>query len=241
MKRKTRKILAFFSFLLFPLTLNFFSPYVGVDGAMNGVVSGSLIVFGVMFLSGLFFRRAWCSYVCPWAAPSEYLQSINDRPVNRKRLAILRYSIFGLWFGVIVASFIFAGGIRGIDPLHLTETGISIDEPMKFITYYLVIGLLFLITVLVGRRGACQSICWMSPFLIFGSWVGEKLRLPQFLVRSLPDKCISCQKCNTVCPMSIDVNALVKIGKIGTFDCILCGQCVDACPKKVLSIRMKQK
>ncbi|MCK7479114.1 MAG: hypothetical protein M0C28_18415 [Candidatus Moduliflexus flocculans] len=64
MKRKTRDLLSFISFLLFPITLNFFSPYVSIDGAMAGVVSGSVLVFLLMFLSGLFFGRGWCSYVC---------------------------------------------------------------------------------------------------------------------------------------------------------------------------------
>ena len=73
MKRTARRITAFISFFLFPITLNFFSPYVSIDGALNGIISGSLIVFLIMFLTGLFFGRAWCSCVCPWAAPSEYL------------------------------------------------------------------------------------------------------------------------------------------------------------------------
>jgi len=240
MKRKTRRILSFISFLLFPVTLNFFSPYVSMTGAMNGIISGSLIVFFVMFLSGLFFGRAWCSHLCPWAAPSEYLGMINNKPVNRRKLRIIRYSIFGIWMTIIIASFILAGGIQGVDPLYLTENGISVDMPMKYIIYYMVVILLFLLTALVGRRGACHSICWMSPFLVFGSWVGRKLRLPQFKVVSETEKCISCSKCTAACPMSIDVMTEQKSGAVGSFDCILCGQCVDTCPKKVLHIELNR-
>ncbi|MDD3715049.1 MAG: 4Fe-4S binding protein [Atribacterota bacterium] len=32
--------------------------------------------------------------------------------------------------------------------------------------------------------------------------------------------------------MSLDVHELVKIGKIENSECILCGTCVDICPKK---------
>lgn len=35
---------------------------------MNGVVNGSLILFGLMFLSALIGRRALCHYAC-WMAP----------------------------------------------------------------------------------------------------------------------------------------------------------------------------
>ncbi len=238
MTHKVRKITAFISFLLFPLTLNFFSPYVSIDGAMMGIISGSLLIFVVMFLSGLIFRRAWCSYVCPWAAPSEYLTSVNNKTVNRHRLAIIRYSIFGVWATILIIFFILAGGVKGLDPLHLTEHYVSIDEPMKFITYYMVVLILFLTTVLIGKRGACHSICWMSPFLVLGSWVGSKLKMPQFKVISQKEKCIACKKCNLVCPMSIDVLKELQNDQINSYDCILCGQCTDVCPKSVLKIQL---
>jgi polyferredoxin len=236
-KNVVRRITSFVSFLLFPVTLNFFSPYVSIDGAMAGIVSGSLIVFSLFFVSGLFFGRAWCSYGCPWAAPSDYLQKVNNKPLPRKKLAILRYSIFGIWFFFLVFGFVMAGGVKGIDPLHLTDRFVSVDEPLKYITYYMVLLLLFLTTVLVGRRGACHTICWMSPFMQAGMLFGEKIRLPRFQVRSKPELCISCKKCTNSCPMSIDVMNDLKNGGIQSKDCILCGECENACPKDVLSIR----
>ena len=33
--------------------MNYFSPYVIIDGASQGVINGSFIVFGLMFLSAL--------------------------------------------------------------------------------------------------------------------------------------------------------------------------------------------
>jgi len=238
--RKLRYTTTFISFMLFPVILNFLSPYVSVTGAMSGIVSGSLIVFAIMFLSGLFFGRAWCSHICPWAMPSDFIQNINNKTVNRKRLRVIRYSIFAIWATVLLLGFVFAGGIKEIDTLYLTETGISVDEPLKYIIYYFVLGTLFLTTILIGRRGACHSLCWMSPFLVLGQKAGEFLRLPQYKIRSNPDACISCQKCDHACPMSIDVMEAMKIGKIISQDCILCGDCVRACPKDVLSIKIER-
>jgi ferredoxin-type protein NapH len=240
-KRRVRRITALISFLLFPVTLNFFSPYVSVDGAMAGIVSGSLLLFGLFFLFGIFFGRAWCSYGCPWAAPSEYLMKVNNKPVNRKRLAVIRYLIFFIWFSVLVLGFVLAGGIKSVDPLHLTDSLVSVDEPIKYMTYYMVLLLLFLCTVLIGKRGACHSICWMSPFMVGGMIVGETLGIRRFKVQSKPENCISCKKCSNACPMSIDVMNEMKSGSIGSKDCILCGECVDACPKDVLKIRMEQR
>ena len=239
MRQKVRRILLYVSLFLFPVTMNYLSPYVSLDGAFAGVLSGSAIVFVLLFLSGLFFGRAWCGWVCPAGGLGEACQTVNPKPVNAKRLRIVRYSIFAVWFGVLVTGFVLAGGIKGVDPLRLTERYISIDEPLKYIMYYLVLGLFFVLDLALGRRGACHSICWMSPFLSAGMAVGRLLHLPQMRIKAKAKECIDCKKCNSKCPMSIDVNAAVKTGSVKSYDCILCGECVNVCPKAVLSYRKK--
>ncbi len=237
MRQKIRKILLYVSLFLFPITMNFLSPYVSIDGAFAGVLSGSAILFLVLFVSGLFFGRVWCGWLCPAGGIAEVAQTVNPKPANAKRLRIVRYSIFTLWFGVLVTGFVLAGGIRGIDPLRLTEKYVSVDEPIKYIMYYLVLGSFFVLDLALGRRGACHGICWMSPFLNAGQLVGRLLHLPQMRIKAALSNCIDCKKCNSKCPMSIDVNAAVKTGSVRSLDCILCGECVDICPKDVLSYR----
>ena len=237
MRQKIRRILLYTSLFLFPVTMNFLSPYVSIDGAFAGVLSGSAIVFLVLFLSGLFLGRAWCGWVCPAGGVAEIAQTVNPKPANAKVLRVVRYCVFAVWFGVLVTGFVLAGGIRGIDPLRLTERYVSVDEPMKYIIYYFVLGLFFILDLALGRRGACHGVCWMSPFLNAGMAVGRLLHLPQMRIKARQDACIDCKKCNYRCPMSIDVNAAVKTGSVKSCDCILCGECVDVCPKGVLSYR----
>jgi polyferredoxin len=234
MRHKLRRIIIYLSLLIFPVTLNYFSPYVSVDGAFRGIVSGSVIVFLLMFLSGLFFGRAWCAWLCPIAGLSEIGMTINSKSVPVRRLRIIRYSIFIIWFAILIAGFVSAGGIKGINPLHLTENFISVDEPFKYITYYIVLIIFFVLTVWIGKRGACHTVCWMSPFLVGGYLLGKGLHLPQLRIRTNPTGCIDCNKCNQKCPMSIAVSREAKSGEIKSLDCILCGECVDTCPKKVL-------
>ncbi len=240
MRQKVRKILLYVSLFLFPLTMNYLSPYVSVDGAFAGVLSGSAMLFCLLFLSGLFFGRAWCGWLCPAGGVAELCQTVNPKPANTKRLRVVRYSIFAVWFGVLVTGFVLAGGIRGIDPLRMTERYISVDEPVKYIVYYSVLGLIFVLDLALGRRGACHAVCWMSPFLSAGMALGRTLHLPQMRIRAKTEACIECKKCNQKCPMSIDVSAAVKTGSVGSFDCILCGECVNSCPKGVLSYRKRQ-
>ena len=55
-----------------------------------------------------------------------------------------------------------AGGYRQVNLFHLTESGISIDEPLKYIIYYIVVGLFFAFcqSSLDGVRDATLSAGW---------------------------------------------------------------------------------
>lgn len=240
MRQKIRKTILLISLLLFPVTLNFFSPYISIDGAMNGILSGSLILFFIMFLTAVFFGRAWCGWVCPMAGLSEICLGVNEKPVNVRRLRIVRYSIFAVWAGAVAAGFLLAGGIKRAVPLYLTENGISVDMPQKYVIYYGVLALFLLVTLLVGRRGACHSFCWMAPFLTAGYRVGRLLRLPQLRVTVEREKCVSCGRCEQVCPMSIPVSRSLSAGCVRSSDCILCGACADRCGKDVLRIGIEK-
>jgi len=235
MRQKIRKTLALIALLIFPITLNYFSPYVSIDGAMVGIISGSVIVFIVQFLSGIILGRAWCGWLCPMAGLSEITLQINSKNVNIKNLRRVRLSIFTVWVSILILGFILAGGIKGIDPFHLTENILSVDAPMKYIVYYSVLFIFTVLSLTIGKRGGCQSICWMSPFLAAGYHVGKALKIPQLRIYAQKDQCINCGICDKKCPMSLPVKTLLKTGKISTSDCILCGECVDHCPKNVLS------
>jgi polyferredoxin len=59
-RQKIRKAIILISFLLFPITINYFSPYIIIDGAAQGIITGSFITFGLLFIVSLFFGRAFC-------------------------------------------------------------------------------------------------------------------------------------------------------------------------------------
>jgi len=57
--------------LSFPVTMNFLSQYVIIDGAMNWIINGSLVMFGLIFISSLFLGRVWCGW-SRWSTASVY-------------------------------------------------------------------------------------------------------------------------------------------------------------------------
>ena len=135
MKHNVRMILTTVTLLLLPVVLNFLSPAVPIFGALEGVIVGSLCLFAAQFVTGLFFGRAWCGWLCPMAALSDLCMRVNGRPVNRGALRVVRLSLFGVWAAVLVAGFVSAGGVKAVNPLFFTENGVSVDEPSKYIIY----------------------------------------------------------------------------------------------------------
>ena len=162
--------------------MNFLSPYVSLDAAFQGLIAGSLLLFLAQFLTGMIFGRAWCGWICPMAGLSELCESLNSKNVPVRTLRVIRYVIFTIWMLVLAVGFILAGGIHGIDLLHLTEHGVSVDEPVKYIIYYFVLSLFFILTIAIGKRGACHCVCWMAPFMAAGYHLGVKFHMPQLRI-----------------------------------------------------------
>lgn len=235
MRQRVRAFILILSLLLFPITMNYLSPYVILYGASQGIINASFLVFIALFLSSLVFGRLWCSWVCPAGGLGEVAALVNEKPV-RKWVDYLKWAIWIVWLGMIAFFAISAGGYQKVDYFLLTESGISIDAPLKYIIYYLVIGIIFGLNLLLGRRGACHTICWMAPFLILGRKLRNIFGWPAYRLRAEIDLCIDCKKCTLNCPMSLDVNRMVAQEKMENPECILCAQCADNCPQEAIHL-----
>jgi ferredoxin-type protein NapH len=233
-RQRIRKALIILAFLSFPVTMNFLSPYVIIDGAMNGIVNGSLVMFGLMFVASLFLGRAWCGWVCPGAGMQEMLEPVNNRAVNPAKIDWIKWLVWIPWVSLIVWLAIRAGGYSSVNLLHLTETGISVDEPFKYIIYYVVVFLFVGLAAFVGHRAGCHTICWMSPFMILGRWIRNRFGWASLRLVADASACSDCKLCNKNCSMSLDVDAMVHSGSMEHSECILCGACVDHCAKKAI-------
>jgi ferredoxin-type protein NapH len=232
-RQRLRRTLILTSFLLFPLTINYLSPYIIMDGAHQGIVNGSLILFSLLFLSSLFLGRAWCGWVCPGGGLTETCFYIQDKKVSQKGNWI-KWLIWIPWMGMIIALFAAAGGIRQVKPFYLMDHFISIDRPEGFIIYYFVVALVFTLSLTIGNRAFCHYGCWMAPFMIIGRKIRNLVGWRALKIKADPSKCVDCKLCTRNCPMSLDVNGLVHLPTMENSECILCGNCVDACNKDVI-------
>ena len=238
-RQRIRKALLFTSLLLFPVTLYYFSPALILQGASEGVVNASMIVFGLMFIGSLFLGRLWCGWACPAGALQDFASPINDRRVTR-RTNWIKWAIWIPWLGLIIALAVRAGGYRTVNPFYHFEGGITMAIPYDgsgppwYMIYYIVLILFAGLAIIVGRRAGCHTICWMAPFMIIGRRIRNLGRWPSLRLKAKSETCTNCKQCTRTCPMSLDVNGMVQRGQMESDECILCGSCVDRCPKDAI-------
>ena len=122
-----------------------------------------------------------------------------------------------------------------IAPTFLTKFSVAqLGQWLRSIPLLIVAELLILLVFFYGAyrvpRFWCRYVCpvgaKMAPFQKY-SFLGMKRD---------PVKCSKCPHCEAACPMQIRILSL-PWEKFNDAECILCGECADACPNNSLSYK----
>ncbi|MFW9923526.1 MAG: 4Fe-4S binding protein [Candidatus Thorarchaeota archaeon] len=244
-RQMTRKILLFISFMLFPVTIFYFSPYLSIVGPVFGFITASLLVFGSLFIFSLFLGRIFCSYICPMGGMQDAMATIRTRRIQRRSFFV-KWLIFIPWIIVIILlPILFAKSFNGIDFFFGMDNqeiglpGISILSIQGIAIYYGIVAILLILGFAVGKRSFCHHVCWVGPFMVIGRKLANWLRIPSLRLQSDTSKCNQCKRCDRTCPMSLEVHTFVKRGDMEDSNCILCGNCIEECPRNVIHYTFK--
>ncbi|MHB1294085.1 MAG: 4Fe-4S binding protein [Anaerolineae bacterium] len=243
-RQRIRRTVLLVSFLFFPVTLYLFSPVLILAGASEGVVAGSALTFGLLFLSALFVGRAWCGWLCPAGALQDWCAVIQPKGFGGGKGNWAKYGIWVPWMvliGVVVAS---SGLPHALAPFYQMEDGVTLttrDGIQSYVVYYAVVALIVTLALTAGKRAFCHAVCWMAPFVILGTRLRDALRLPGLHLCAERSACANCRACTKACPMSLDVHAMVQRGRMTNDECILCGTCADTCPNHVIRYAYRRK
>ncbi|MCL2322555.1 MAG: 4Fe-4S binding protein [Oscillospiraceae bacterium] len=240
-RQRFRKLILIVSLLFFPITLYYFSPALIINSGFEGIINGSFIIFVAMFIVSVFFGRLFCAYLCPGGGLQECAFLVSDKIPKQGLKNYIKYVIWFIWIAIVIFSYIYKGKIIKVDFFYGTEHGISMIDIQSYIIYYIIVLLMLLPALIGGKRTFCHYFCWMAPFMVIGTKLRKLLHLPGLYVSAKYNECVSCKKCNNVCPMCINVEKAVKDGSIDSPECIQCGACVDSCPKKVLKYSMRRR
>jgi len=237
-RQRIRQGMILVSFFLFPAVFYYLSPVLIVKAASHGIINGSFLVFGLLFLTALSLGRAWCGWLCPGAGCQEALFAACDKKVGKGNW--IKWMIWIPWIGSIAVLAARAGGYSRLDPLYQTTHGVSVANLPSLIAYFTVLFILIVIPALVvGRRSFCHHLCWMAPFMILGRKTGNALRIPSLQLTARPALCVHCGHCTDQCPMSLPVDSMITSGKAEHTECILCGTCADVCKANAIRLEFK--
>ncbi len=234
-RQKIRLIILFVMIILFPLTMNYFSVFLIIEGSSKGIMTFSFFFWSLWTLTALFFGRAGCGYFCPLGA----FQEAKDRMVPKKLIRIrhlqaAKYVLVAAWAGSIIYSAVAGGGYKTINLLYNTESGISIDRAEGWFVYGTIVLIILLPVFFIGKRGFCQYFCPWGVLTMMATKIKNIFRWPSLHLETSKDLCRQCKTCDGNCPMSLVVSKMVRSGSMKNNECILCGTCVDNCPNKVI-------
>jgi ferredoxin-type protein NapH len=235
-RQRARKALIIFSFVLLPVTFAYISCPIIIEGASKGIITGGLIVFILLFISSLFLGRLWCGWLCPGGGLQEIYFEINNKQANIGWLNWLKYIIFlEIIFIPLISAIRSAGGLTTIDFFYYTDHGISIAKQGAYVIFLVQIAFFTVFAILAGKRGLCHYFCPIAVIMILGRKIRNLIRWPALHLSADTSLCTDCKICSKKCPIGLDVNIMVRQGNMENTECILCGSCVDVCPKQAIS------
>ncbi len=184
-----------------------------------GVFEAATIHYVVAKIFGpLVFGRGWCGYAC-WTAMVLDLLPFQTPSSPRRGWGFVRYLVF-------LASLIFVG-LLFLLQIPDKEQIMWWSFLVGNVVYYaLGIALAY---ICKDNRAFCKYICPITVFLKPMSYRAL------FRIRVEEDRCISCGKCQRVCPMDVEVPSN-SLQKKNATECILCMKCVEQCPQKALKL-----
>jgi ferredoxin-type protein NapH len=201
------------------------------------IIDGQFPLFAIGSLGalGIFSARAFCGWACPFGTLHDMLSPTNRRrDVKTKNHWFTKYIVLFLalilaWFALdtIFCKFCPSGSLFAAIPFRLFYPGFAELGLFFYIHMFTLASTVFL--ALLVSRFWCRYLCPL------GAIAGAFNKVGILTIQRDKEKCKECNSCLNMCTMGIK-----KTEEIGTStDCILCGRCVEACPEKALSFKMR--
>ena len=210
--------------------------YIAGGEFIKKIEPGTLVMFGGIVALGVVLSRFFCGWFCAFGALQGVFGWIGKKIFGRRFTVSVKLDAVLRWFKYPVLAailyFTWKTGelvIRPYDPLaafgHLSAGPEAVWAEFSIGFILLVITLLL---SMLYERAFCKYVC---PLGAVNAILG---RIPLFRIKRTASTCISCSKCDRVCPMNVDVSGP---DAVNSSECISCMECVTACPTKANTLR----
>ncbi|MCK0197917.1 quinol dehydrogenase ferredoxin subunit NapH [Ancylobacter sp. 6x-1] len=214
-------------------------PFIFLQSVVAGMRPSAIAALGAGLITGFYLLvggRAYCGWICPvnivtdtahWLR--EKLGLTRDRKLDRRtRLWVMAAAgLASLLTGTIAWEF--------VNPVSILQRGLIFGLGAG----WTIIAAVFLLDLLVTRRGWCGHLC---PVGAFYGLIG-RASITRVAAARRAD-CTNCGACFNVCTEPhVIVPALKGNGStlILSGDCVNCGSCIDACPVDVFEMATRMR
>ena len=186
----------------------------------------------VLLAYGLVRGRAFCGWACPvnlllegidWLRVKLGLKVADHAMPRRTKLFVA--------LGILVLSAASTTLVfEAFNPISAINKAILFGSLTGLVT----LGAIVVLELFWARRVWCRALCPLGGFYEALGTVGL------VSVKMDHDACTHCGRCSKVCLADPEILGPALEGekpRVVAGDCMLCGECVDACPTRALSIR----
>jgi len=199
-------------------------------GATGNIVIGlsyintvTLSIFTVLFfvlplLCALVFGRVFCGTVCPFGVIQDLLarKTVQIPRIIDRILGIGKYVVLG----IVIYYAVRAVGL----PLCKYDPFIAILRRSGSSQQWMLACGILVLSVFVARP-FCR---WICPYAVLLHWLSKIAVFRRYINT---DTCISCGKCQKVCP-----NNSIAVPGINNGSCLACNRCTAVCPVDAVKI-----
>ena len=187
----------------------------------------------VLVVYGLVRGRVFCGWFCPVNLLLEIVDWLRVKlGIKVSERVVPRHVKVYVALGVLVLSLLLSFPVfEALSPISFINKGLVLGSMVGGVTLVAII----VVELFWGHRVWCRSICPLGGFYEVLGKVGL------VNVHIDHEACISCNACKKSClcdPEILDPAIAGDDGIVRAGDCMLCGKCVEACPKQALSIRI---
>jgi len=222
-----------------PLSALMSLRYLFESGEFSMVHPAGLIILSLILMTGLFLKKAFCSWICPIGTIAETLARFSHR-LFRRRLKLPAWLDYPLMSLKYLLLFFFGYAIfvtmtpEQISGFLVTPYNKVADIKMLYFFTDLSTFSMWTIGILTGLSFILPYF-WCRYLCPYGALIGlVSLFSVTRVSRQAPD-CTNCGKCAAVCPSFLAVDLKNSVNSV---ECTGCLECVANCPEEsALQIR----
>ncbi len=217
-------------------------PLLALGSALaSKVVFAGMALSLVVVLITLIFGRVFCSWICPLGIMNHVMSALPSILKKRQRMLSNEWRpIYQTKYYVLIAFLVLSAfGVLQVgllDPIALTvrtfavsvfpslqQAGAPIYAAQPYYEGGWLIAVVFVLILAANRfvmRLWCRMLCPL------GGLLGLIAKFSLFRIHKDPRACLGCHKCTEACHGACDPHE-----KIRTSDCVMCLNCISACPQ----------